>query len=139
MTTFSKPTPEPFQTITTFYPETDILHHQNDVQPLGFPKTKTLGEMIACAREHECNIITKNGKNGKWYIKGNGRTLEFLKNKLDQNIGKMRKGVFCLLLEFRDLPERSSEHNQVSPPNLAPTTAPISSIPNHERWSLGVN
>jgi hypothetical protein len=87
-------------TVTTFYPETDVLHHQNDIEPLGFPKTNTLDEMIACAREHECYIITKSGKNGKWYIKGNGRTLEFLKNKLDQNIGNRRKGVFCVLLEY---------------------------------------
>ena len=83
----------------TRYPKCDILIHKNDVERLGFDKTKTEGEMIDLAAIHGCKIIIKNGKNGKWYLKGKGRDSAFLKDEIAKNMNKYRDGVFCLLLE----------------------------------------
>jgi hypothetical protein len=83
----------------TRYSNCDILIHKNDVEWYGFEKTKTEGEMIDLAVANGCSIIVKNGKRGKWYIKGKGKPIEFLKSKLVANVGKYRDGVFCLLLE----------------------------------------
>lgn len=83
----------------TPFPKCDILLHQNNVEQYGFDKTKTVGEMIDLAIKNECPIIIKNGINGKWYLKGKGKTIEYLKSKIDEKLGKSRDGVFCLLLE----------------------------------------
>jgi hypothetical protein len=77
----------------------DILINKNDVERYGFEKTKTEGEMIDLAIKHKCHIIIKNGINGKWYLKGKGEQIEYLKSKIDEKLGKSRDGVFCLLLE----------------------------------------
>ncbi len=83
----------------TRYSNCDILIHKNDVEWYGFDKNTTEEEMIALAVKNECPIIIKNGNKGKWYLKGNGKSIEFLKGKIDEKIGKSRNGVFCLLLE----------------------------------------
>jgi hypothetical protein len=83
----------------TRYLNCDILLHKNDVDFYGFSKTKTEEEMIDLAIKNECPIIIKNGINGKWYLKGKGKTIEYLKGKINEKIGKSRDGVFCLLLE----------------------------------------
>lgn len=83
----------------TRYDNCDILIHQADIERLGFDKTKTEEEMVQLAIEHGCKVITRNGNNGKWYLKGKGRTIYSLKEKLDKNLGKYRDGVYCLLLE----------------------------------------
>jgi hypothetical protein len=85
--------------IITRFSKCDILRHTNDVNWYGFEKTKTEGEMIDLAIKNNCPIIIKNGINGKWYLKGKGKTIEYLKNKINENLGKSRDGVFCLLLE----------------------------------------
>jgi len=78
---------------------TDILRwNGGDIKRLGFPKTHTEAEMYTLARCYGCKIITKNGKNGKWYLKGKGRTLEALKGEINKNRGNSRDGVYCLLL-----------------------------------------
>jgi hypothetical protein len=87
-----------FCTITR-YQNCDVLKHSNDVEPLGFEKTKTEGEMIDLAVKHGSNIIVKNGINGKWYLKGKGKSKELLKTKIEENQGKSRQGVYCLFLE----------------------------------------
>lgn len=56
----------------------------------------TEGEMIDLAVKNGSHIIVKNGK---WYLKGKGKSIEYLKSKIDENVGKFRDGVFCLLLE----------------------------------------
>jgi hypothetical protein len=83
----------------TRYLKCDILLNKNDVEWYGFEKTKTEGEMIDLAIKNECPIIIKNGINGKWYLKGKGKTIDYLKNIINVNVGKSRDGVFCLLLE----------------------------------------
>ena len=83
----------------TRFPRCDILLHKNDVEWYGFEKTKTEGEMIDLAIKNYCPIIIKNGINGKWYLKGNGKTIEYLNTKIVEKIGQSRDGVFCLLLE----------------------------------------
>ena len=83
----------------TRFSKCDILLHQNEVKPYGFEKTKTEGEMIDLAIKNGCPIIIKNGINGKWYLKGKGKTIEDLKRKINKKVGQFREGVFCLLLE----------------------------------------
>ena len=83
----------------TRYKNCDILIGQNDIEYYGFDKTKTEGEMIDLAIIHNCPIIIKNGLNGKWYLKGKTKSIDILKNKIEQNIDKFRDGVFTLLLE----------------------------------------
>ena len=83
----------------TRYLRCDILLHENDIEYYGFDKNNTEGEMIDLALKNDCPIIIKNGKKGKWYLKGKGKTIDYLKNKIDNYIGKSRNGVFCLLLE----------------------------------------
>jgi hypothetical protein len=77
----------------------DILIGNNNVERLGFDKTKTLGEMIDLAINNNCPIIIKSGLNAKWYLKGQGKNIEFLKEKINQNIGQHRTGVCCYLIE----------------------------------------
>jgi hypothetical protein len=78
---------------------TDILRwNGGDVERLGYPKTKTEDEMCIIARRYGCKVVTKNGKNGKWYIKGMGRPYEYLKNEINKNRGNSREGVYCILL-----------------------------------------
>jgi len=79
------------------YPNCDILIHKNDVQDLGFDKTKTIGEMIDLAIMHGCNIIVKNGK-GKWYLKGKGMDIEVLKDEIEKNTGKYPRRMCYLLI-----------------------------------------
>jgi len=69
------------------------------LQPeLVFEKTKTLDEMKALAVKNDCRIIIKNGDNGKWYLKGKGKPIEYLKSKIDKRLGKSpRDGVCCYL------------------------------------------
>ncbi len=84
----------------TSFPNCDILLHNNDVEVHGFEKTKTIGEMIDLAVKNDCRIIIKNGTKGKWYLKGKGKPIEYLKCKIDERLGKSRDGVICYLLEF---------------------------------------
>jgi hypothetical protein len=88
----------PFQQITR-YPRCDILANQNDIEPLGFDKDKTETEMIALAIQHGCPIIIRNGKRGKWYLKGKGKPMDELKQRIQEQTGNARDGVFCLLIE----------------------------------------
>lgn len=83
----------------TRFSKCDILIGYNDISTLGFDKTKTEGEMIDLAVLHKCPIIVRNGTNGKWYLKGKEKPIPALMEKINNNIGKSREGVFCLLLE----------------------------------------
>ena len=84
----------------TSFSNCDILLHNNDVEVHGFEKTKSIGEMIDLAVKNDCRIIIKNGTKGKWYLKGKGKPIEYLKSKIDERLGKSRDGVICYLLEF---------------------------------------
>lgn len=65
----------------------------------GYPANMTEGNMIDLAVAGGFKIIVKNGKRGKWYLKGKDHSIGELKEKINTNIGKFRDGVFCLLLE----------------------------------------
>lgn len=75
------------------------ISRKHDVEPHGYPNTKTTGEMIDLAIQNECKLILKNGKNGKWYLKGQNKTIEFLKKKISEKVGTESRDVFCLLIE----------------------------------------
>ena len=64
-----------------------------------YDKCDILLHMIDIAVLHNCPIIIKNGKKGKWYLKGKGKSTEYLKSEINKQIGKSRDGVFCLLFE----------------------------------------
>lgn len=83
----------------TKYNKCDILINQNDIVYYGFDKNKTLGEMIDLAINNNCKIIIKNGYNGKWYLKGKDKDIDFLKIKISEKIGASREGVYCYLIE----------------------------------------
>jgi hypothetical protein len=83
----------------------NIANHENHVSQRGFDKTMKEEDIIRIAIENWCPIIVKNGKNGRWYLRGRGKTTEFLQSQLEQNAGNHRDGVYCLwlsdeLLEF---------------------------------------
>ena len=86
-------------TTITRYQKCDILIFKNDIENNGYDKNKSEGEMIDLAVKHGCPIIIKSGKNGKWYLKGNGYTIKHIKNEINIKSGKFRDGVYCLLLE----------------------------------------
>lgn len=77
----------------------EILIRQNNVDWYGFDKNKTLGEMIDLAIQNDCPIIQKAGPNAKWYLKGKGIPIEYIKRKIDEKCGKSRNGVYCVLIE----------------------------------------
>ena len=84
----------------TKYDRCDFLRDNNNVQRLGFESNKSLGEMIDLALTHKCPIIIKNGRKGKWYLKGQGKTTEFIKGLIELKQGTKRVGVDCYFLEF---------------------------------------
>jgi hypothetical protein len=88
-----------FNKITT-YTDCEILVRQNDVNWYGFDKNKTVGEMIDLAIKYNCPIIQKAGVNAKWYLKGNGKSIEYIKKKIEEKTGKSRKGTYCILIEI---------------------------------------
>jgi hypothetical protein len=55
--------------------------------------------MIDLAISNNCKIIIKNGYNGKWYLKGKDKDIDYLKIKINENIGNSREGVYCYLIE----------------------------------------
>jgi len=81
------------------YDNCDILINQNDIEYYGFDKNKTLDEIINLAIINDCRIIIKNGFNGKWYLKGKNKDINFLKTKINNNMGLSRDGVCCYLIE----------------------------------------
>lgn len=82
------------------YLKCDVLRNRDDVEPYGFAATYTEDEIIELAMKHGSKIVVKNGHKGKWYLKGKGKTAEYLQTKIDKGIGKFRDGVYCLLLEY---------------------------------------
>ena len=75
----------------------DILVGQNDVEPYGFDKNKTLGEMLDLAILHKSPILIKNGK-GKWYLKGKGRPYEALERSIKNNKPMPRRVLYFIKL-----------------------------------------
>ena len=82
------------------YENTDIYIRQNNVEHLGFDKTKTFEEMIELAKQHKCIIISKNG-GGKWYLKGQGKNYTTTKEKMIEKTGKFPR-IKCWLIEYTD-------------------------------------
>ena len=84
-----------------------ILIYDQDISPesckvieyYGYDKNKTFGEIVDLAIVNNCNIIIKNGYNGKWYLKGKNKEINFLQIKINENIGNSRDGVVCYLIE----------------------------------------
>jgi hypothetical protein len=85
--------------IITRYDKCDISG-KNYIEENGFDKNLSEAEMIEKAIQHKCPILIRNGRNGKWYLKSLGRNIEELKEKLAENTGKSRDGVYVLLIEL---------------------------------------
>lgn len=80
------------------YNDCDVYRNQNNIQPYGFNKNMTFGEIIDKAIEYKCFIIIKNGK-GKWYLKGIDKDYMISKQKIEENVGKYPRRK-CWLVEF---------------------------------------
>ena len=89
-----------YKSITRFE-RSDCLINCNDIELLGFDKTKTQGEMIDLAVQYGACMIVRNGDNGKWYLKGLGRDSGVIREKLERNVGKYREGVYSLFIDYR--------------------------------------
>lgn len=84
--------------LITIYPNTDVWK-TNNVEPKGFPATYTYDEMQAKALENNCPILVKGGVNGKWYLKGQGKSMDVIRQEIRHKHGKARKGVTLYLIE----------------------------------------
>ncbi len=88
-----------FRQITKFE-KCDILKGKNDVEKNGFDKNTPFEKIINIAVKNKCKIVIKNGDRGKWYLKGQGLDVLFLKTKINEAIGcSSRNGVCCYLIE----------------------------------------
>lgn len=90
-----------------FYPHCDIytskVHIVGYENGIPYSQRMSLQEAIKVARKYKCRILTKNGVNGKWYIKAPNVEYSKVKKKLD-NIIKEGKNTytrnFCYLLTY---------------------------------------
>jgi hypothetical protein len=78
--------------------KSDILIGRNDIEKRGFAKTLSEEEIIQLAIKHSCPLVVKNGKKGRWYLKGRGIPREMIRTRLTENLGISRDGVYSLLL-----------------------------------------
>lgn len=110
-----EPEPEPDQRIQyqehngyrlTKFIKTDILVDWSKSKA-GLSKDLSEEEVINMAMLGGYKVITKNGKNGKWYLKGRDKDFEYLKEQIDSKLGSARDGVYCILLE--KIPEKEQE------------------------------
>lgn len=76
---------------------TDILRRRRGELPL--PKWLTEEQVCKVARVLEFPVVVKNGNNGQWYLKGKGKTRQFLEDAITKARGQSREGVYCLLLD----------------------------------------
>jgi hypothetical protein len=72
----------------------------NNVCITGFDKNMTRDEIILLAIYHNCPIIVKNGRRGKWYLKGQGKSFDDLKREMETRPANERDGVYCILLKL---------------------------------------
>ena len=82
----------------TLYENRDIYRGKNEVNPLGFDKIYSLGEMIDIAALYKCNLIVRNGY-GKWYLKKG--VYEVIKQKLENS--REYNKQFCWLIEYNNI------------------------------------
>jgi len=82
------------------YDKTDVFRGNNNIEKNGFPKDKTLGQMLDIAIQHRCPIIIKAGKNAKWYLKGSGKSATEIVNALEEKKGKYRDGMIAYYIKF---------------------------------------
>ena len=85
--------------ITNFIDEIKSKYKQQRYDKTYLKMATEWGKLSHCSRKQVGALIVKNGDNGKWYLKGKDKSLEYLRGKLDEKIGRARNGVFCLLLE----------------------------------------
>jgi len=81
----------------TYYYKSDVLTNWD----IGMDKTMPEKDMIELAIKNKNFIVTKDGSNGMWYLKGNENNFKnilYFKNKLE-NDGKKRNGLYSILIE----------------------------------------
>ena len=89
------------------YHSSNMVHHDYPESKKGYPKTKTLEEMLELAKDIDANIIIKAGKNAKWYLKHVPR------HALDAEIKKQAwrdtHRATMYIVEFEVVSQQSSE------------------------------
>ena len=87
--------------VLTRYEKTDILKGDDSVDKYGFDKNFSEKEIIKIAIKYNVNIIVRGGLNAKWYLKGKGRTINELRDKLEQFKGRQKNpNIYSLLIEY---------------------------------------
>jgi hypothetical protein len=84
------------------YHNCDVFRGNNNIQKKGFDGKLSEKHMIQLAIEHGCPLIVRSGIKGKWYLKGKGKSIDELKEKIEKNKGNSGDGVFTILLEFNE-------------------------------------
>jgi hypothetical protein len=86
-----------------------IYNKQDFGEKYGYSRSLTLEEMIPIAVEYRCPVIVRGGTNAKWYLKGNNKTEDVVREKIsksDMNKWKRRTLYFipqlCLQEEELD-------------------------------------
>jgi hypothetical protein len=79
------------------YEKCDPFYGTNNVEFYGYHRDTTLGEMVDKAIAYNCNIIQKNGKKGKWYLKGQGKEYDVSKEEIEKKVGNNKYKMVWLI------------------------------------------
>lgn len=91
----------------TYHNHCDVFRGSNNIQPLGFDKTLSIGEMINLALVHQCPIIVKDGK-GKWYLKGQLKENAVIEAAIEKGINNFPRQK-CWHIVFEELAANEAE------------------------------
>ena len=94
----------------------NVYHKQDFGEKYGYSRNLTLEEMISIAVENRCPIIVRGGNNAKWYLKGNNKTEDVVREKISKNdLNKWKRRTLyfipqlCLQEEESDIQQRLEE------------------------------
>ena len=77
--------------------QTDILKCQDDAS---FSKDIPFILVYNTAVEIGSSVIVKAGKNARWYLKGKGKSMDKIKEKIQKQKGKAREGYELWVIEL---------------------------------------
>jgi len=64
------------------FKNSDILKGMNNIESHGYSRNMSLEEMIPIAIEYRCPVIVRGGTNAKWYLKCQGKTEGYVREKI---------------------------------------------------------
>lgn len=76
----------------------NVYHKQDFGEKYGYSRNLTLEEMISIAVENRCPIIVRGGTNAKWYLKGNNKTEDVVREKISKSdMNKWKRRTLYLI------------------------------------------